>query len=831
MSRHACLSLALWLAAGSVALAAPLRIVVDGQPRAIVVLPNDGAGKLRPAADLLVAYIKRSSGAELPVSTESASRRPMLPITIHLGLDSYAKGQGLKVETLDGDGFVLRGVDEHNLVIAGPTPMGTEFGVCEFLERYVGVRWLLPGPDGDDVPECRSIDVPLSEVRQEPVFFSRLFSGLVGGVQATWARRNRMHGRVEFHHNLVHLFPPETYTKSHPEFFPIKDGKRNLPADSSVHGWQPCFSAPGIVDEAVKNICAYFKAHPEITSYSLGVNDSSGHCQCEACQSRDPGGKNFLGYRDVSDRYFEWCNRVVEGVLRQYPDKVFGVLAYSEVGQAPSRVKVNPRIIPFMTYDRMKWIDADLRADGQRMTRRWHEASPVLGWYDYIYGSPYCVPRVWFHQMAEYYRFGQANGVRALYAEAYPNWGEGPKLYVSLKLQWNPQQDVDALLRDWYVRAVGPEAADDLAAYYALWEDFWTRRILQSKWFSKHGQYLAFYSPVYLADVTEDDVAKSRELLERAVAKACTTRQKARAKLLLKAFEYYEASAYAYASRPLQPTKAAGGRGPDLSVAMPRSEAEARAVLRKGLRCLEMAEKRQRLVQEEFAKDPVLVHPLGADRLPAIGGTHSGVGLLWTTLDWAGKSDSIRRELTDLAQCSRPTACLHAKAMLAVLDPHTAPVSANPSFEELQGRWPAAWRPWINDRTGTLTAVPEAARSGKIGICAKGIKRGGPYQDFEAVAGRYAATALIRVPRTARTRATITLSVSPLDEKGHSLTPLSTTIRADQCDWTRLAVAGDVPPERSKKTPVKRLRLCVILDSLGTDEEVHVDDVAVYRIP
>src|SRR5690606_6366903 len=137
--------------------------------------------------------------------------------------------------------------------------------------------------------------------------------------------------------------------------------------------------------------------------------------------------------------------------------------------------------------------------------------------------------------------------------------------------------------------------------------------------------------------------------------------------------------------------------------AMPRSEAEARAALEKGLRYMEMAEKRQRLVRDEFAKDPVLVHPLGSRNLPAVGGPLGGEGLVWTAFDWAGKSEAMRRELARVAQSSRPVASLHAKAMLALLDPHTAPISANPSFEELQGRWPAAWRPWINERTGSLT--------------------------------------------------------------------------------------------------------------------------------
>jgi hypothetical protein len=463
------------------------------------------------------------------------------------------------------------------------------------------------------------------------------------------------------------------------------------------------------------------------------------------------------------------------------------------------------------------------------MTRRWHEVCPVLGWYDYIYGSPYCLPRVWFHQMAGDYRFGYANGVRAMYAEAYPNWGEGPKLYVSLKLQWDPRQDVDALLRDWYVRAVGPAAAGDLAEYYAHWEDFWTRRIRDSHWFSKTGQYLAFYNPAYLADVSEEEIARCRTLLERTAAKTRTAPQKARAKLLLRAFEYYEASVYAYGGQAGPAGKTGDGKPGKMPLAAPATEADALALLQRGNRCLQMARRRQRLV-DEFAKDPVLVHPLGGKTLPQLGGQDWGAGLFWWALDWAEKSAAVRRELRRLAESPEPSAQLQATAMLAVIDPAATPISQNSSFEELKGRWPVAWRPWINDRAGSLTAVAEAAHRGRIGILCKGIKRGGPYQDLPAAPGRYAATALIRVPRPPHDKATITLSVTPIDEKGKNLGSLATTVRATRCDWTRIAVAGTVPLEGGQADRVRKLRLVVIVDGFQPGDEVHVDDVALYRI-
>ena len=612
---------------GQVGLGAEMiSIVADGEPRAVIVIPRDAGDQTKEAAELLARYVRASSNAQLAIVTEANRHVGGKPVGIYLGSCACLTELGIDTSGLDGDGFVIRGIAPGHIVIAGPTPYGTEFGVCEFLERYVGVRWLLPGDDGDDVPLKPSIDVPAQQVRQEPAFFSRLLSGLHGDAQATWARRNRMHGRVSFHHNLVRLFPPETYTKTHPHFFPIREGTRYLPPTNNTHAWQPCFAAEGIVDEAVKNICRYFDEHPDVSSYSLGVNDSGGHCECRKCQAEDTGRNNFLGLRDVSDRYFRWCNEVIAGVLERHPDKFFGCLAYSHVAQPPSRVELHPRMVPYMTYDRMKWIDPELRAEGHRMTERWQKTSPTLAWYDYIYGTPYCLPRVWFHHMAEYYRFGRAHGVRALYAEAYPNWGEGPKLYISLKLQWNPQLDVDELLDEWYVRAVGADAAPDLAAYYAHWEEFWTRRILKSKWFRKTGQYLNFGGADYLADVTADEIAQSRSRLERVVRKADTPRQKARAELLLLAFEYYETTAIAYWA------------GQDRRDRTLRTEGDALRLLDQVERGLLMADKRRRLVMEEFAQHPVLVHPLGFSRYAGLRGDRWGADRMQAVLRAIEKS-------------------------------------------------------------------------------------------------------------------------------------------------------------------------------------------------
>jgi len=799
--------------AGTPAAGDAICIVRDHKARAAIVLTEDGLEQLRSACAEMQGRVQEATGAAL----EIVPTRPKDRVGIHVGRSAYVDALKFDLDGLDDDGFVIRFPDAGNIVILGPTPHGTEFGVYDFLERYVGVRWLMPGRNGTDVPKQATIQIPTNPLRDEPAFFSRLFSGLRGGAHVTWARRNRMHGRAKFHHNLIRLFPPETYTKSHPEFFPLRGGERFLPPTNSTHRWQPCFTAPGIVEEGIRNIVEYFNANPDAPSYSLGVNDSSGHCECENCRAADPGRKNFIGRDHLSDRYFTWTNQVVEGVLKTHPDKFFGCLAYSEIADPPDRVKIHERIIPYMTYDRMKWMHPDVRAKGEEATRAWRRQCPVLGWYDYIYGTPYCLPRVWFHHMGDYYRFGHKNGVRALYAEAYANFGEGPKLYVSLKLQWNPFRDVDELLGEWYERCVGADAARYLKEYYAHWEDFWTRRILDSPWFSERGQYLRFYSPAYLADVSPDEIAQSRRLLEMALAKTRTAKQRARAKLLLRAFEYYEASVLAY------PRDALGGAPVD-------SDEKALRVIDDALLRITMNAKRRKLQLEEFAKHPVLVHPITMERRDTLRGDGWGLTDLWKAYDWVHRSPTVRRRLDQLANTSESGDVREqVQTMLDLIGGTGEDLLSNPSFEDGKGAAASDWSYWVKWGIGSMKRSKEVAHTGTFSILCDGMKRGGPHRTIPFQPGRYAAVCFVYVPEGQERSGTVALGITPRDAKHANIGRHVVTITPSPGRWQTIAVSAKIPPVVNRKE-VAELLAIVIVDGFKPGEKVYIDDVTLLRI-
>ncbi|MCI5124684.1 MAG: hypothetical protein D3925_09460, partial [Candidatus Electrothrix sp. AR5] len=191
-----------------------LQIVDAGKPHAVIVLAPNASAQVRNAAKTLQEYVQKASRAEILI-TDKPEEHEDGKIRIWLGASKYATAFKLVLQKMDGDGLLIAFPSPKDIVIVGPTDWGTEFGVYEFLERYIGVRWLFPGPAGEHVPTVATIEVPMQTVRQEPVFFSRHFaSGVHDREQARWERRNRKHPRINFSHNLLKLFPPEQYTKS-----------------------------------------------------------------------------------------------------------------------------------------------------------------------------------------------------------------------------------------------------------------------------------------------------------------------------------------------------------------------------------------------------------------------------------------------------------------------------------------------------------------------------------------------------------------------------------------------------------------------------------------
>jgi len=517
----------------------PVTIIKDGHAVANIIIDDNAGAQIANVAKILQYYVKMSTGATLKIQNKAVPDFA----SIYIGNAFLYKLENFSLRNLDQDGYILKGHGNKGFMILGKTDWGTEFGVYEFLERFLGVRWLMPTDIGIDIPKLTNLVIPESNIVESPVYLSRSLSPIdieENTPLGQWGRFNRAKKNIEFHHNLDKLFDVNDFSKSNPNFYSTFNNAKKVPIKGD-YNWQPNFSAPGIVDSAAQKIIKFFSKNPNNNSYSLGMNDSRNFDESAASLQRRIGKKNILGLENISDDYFLWANEVVKRVNAVYPNKIFGTLAYNNLFEPPSKnIGINGNIVPFITNERMRWSNPGFKIKDMLLSQNWTNKSKNVGWYDYCYGFCYLVPKVWFHTMGEYLKWGKDHNIKYYYAELYPNWGEGPKPWLLTKLLWNPDQNVDVLLDDWYNRVGGKKASPKLRKYFELWEGFWENDIQKSSWYDVDKQYLKFNDLGYMNNIPMDYITQSDQLLNDAYNLADSPIRKKRVEELLKMWNIYK---------------------------------------------------------------------------------------------------------------------------------------------------------------------------------------------------------------------------------------------------------------------------------------------------
>jgi len=120
--------------------APPVVLVENGKPRATIVCANK---ELRLAASELQTHIELATGAKLPIVDAKKEGTG-----VFLGDEAVARANGILVANLPPEGFEIKTIPD-GIIIAG----NALWGVYEFLERFVGVRWYYPGDLGMSVPK------------------------------------------------------------------------------------------------------------------------------------------------------------------------------------------------------------------------------------------------------------------------------------------------------------------------------------------------------------------------------------------------------------------------------------------------------------------------------------------------------------------------------------------------------------------------------------------------------------------------------------------------------------------------------------------------------
>lgn len=167
-------------------------LVRDGTAQAVVVRADAATDTAMYAVEELVWHVALATGVTLDVLPESEA-----PADVHtrlyVGDMETARAQGIDLDRLPREAYVMRSVGNDLFLVgreAEDDPLresnpdvGTLFGVYEFLERYLGVRWLWPGDLGTYVPRSDTIELwSVNELRTPSLAFRSLAIGGIGAM-------------------------------------------------------------------------------------------------------------------------------------------------------------------------------------------------------------------------------------------------------------------------------------------------------------------------------------------------------------------------------------------------------------------------------------------------------------------------------------------------------------------------------------------------------------------------------------------------------------------------------------------------------------------------
>ena len=433
----------------------------NGVNRCEIIMPANAAPREKEAAELLKkSFLAMGSGDFSGAKSVSGEK-----IRIHIGSTDSGKKLIAAAGKMEQDGFVIHAPGKNDLVIAGASPLGTLFGVMEFLERYAGVMWVWPGKYGSVLPPKKSLSADVKYQREEPAFRIRQL-----GVDASMAHyfrfavRGTDDERAQYSHNINKTMPPSLWEK-HPEYFNMLDGVRRKPVKMKR---QACTSNPEVVKIFIDGAKRYFTRFPGRESFSVGQSDGGHFCECPQCRALD-----VPGVPGVTDRYFTFVNQVAAGIEKEFPGKYIASLAYGDGTQEPpAKISLRHNVIPCLVIPSM--------SHQRTSVEKWAAKAKSLYAYFHMHGREN--PKLFAGVFAEYLRFLKKNHVVGICGELHPALPklsgsyeiDGPRSWIIAKLIWNPELDPAELLKKFCSSFYGP-AAEPMLRYYAVLEKAWQK--------------------------------------------------------------------------------------------------------------------------------------------------------------------------------------------------------------------------------------------------------------------------------------------------------------------------------------------------------------------
>jgi hypothetical protein len=541
MSHRVSVLLLVWVWVGLVSVQGSVPLSRQGQPVAeIVVMTSHPAVEF--AAQELQRWVESISGARLPIVTEAGSAGSRVVLVVE------PPGYAADLAKLSGnDGYAVRSSGQTVTLLASQ-PKGILHGVFKLLYRNTDIIWARPDEEFGTL-YSRNPDLALTQVDylDVPVYVLRgwqMGSGRDASLEE-WQVRNSsnwsagsmryLSERVKYApvleygggHNLVGRYIPEKkYYDAHPEYYPLRGGKRLRPSETRA-STQLCFTLPELQQVFIEEVDARVRENPDYDTYRIMIEDNWNLCECETCLApiRLADGR-VIDQEDKSFRstqFFLWLNPIAKHLHDTYGKRVltFGYFFTEPPPHCPIEPNISISFCPIGKNSKRTLTEPENASSLEKFTG-WLKVTNQLTWREY-YGLCYSFPRpIDVVAMADW-RYVNGHGINRTYSEMRPDIASNPQgvkswhvnamyFWVMANGSWNPYQDVAAMRNDFLARVFGPAAAD-VAEFYRLIEEQWFKLDGSSRWNDK--AYVNWKKHVFDTGITADCQAA----LTRAAAK------------------------------------------------------------------------------------------------------------------------------------------------------------------------------------------------------------------------------------------------------------------------------------------------------------------------
>jgi hypothetical protein len=507
-----------------VAAHAPVALAGEGiPPAALFVAEPQVSETLRLLLEELQSDILLTFGAGLEVVTNppAADRAAIV-----VGAGPESRAAGIDDAAIPVEGFVVKTASNRVFLVGSTAPLpagsgrnavwlndGTAWAVADFLERFVGVRWFWPTEAGGrSLIRMPALRVGPVHYADAPVFRKRDFyprqSFTTNSFNAIWSDKASLRlpesllpagaTKVDMRPLLaglragnswpfvIKVHEPQAFwrdwdrkwSKEPPEVLTMFALREN----GTRHLSMLCYNSPRTLDYLLAGCeSAWDKGKPASwvtpTCVTVSPGDHPVRCFCEPCRSQFDANRNPYGSGSRTMGLF--VKRFCEAVKERWPDKKVLYLPYYNYTDCPEEIEFPDNLeveMCTMAFGLMRQAEARARMEAQLRAWSRKAGGPVATW-EYSHRVPEWAyaPVQYPHLVQDYYR---AN--RDILAGSFLNggkireWSTGaPTDYVWMKVLWNPEVNVEALLDVFCERQFGlgaPASRELLRLMGERWE-------------------------------------------------------------------------------------------------------------------------------------------------------------------------------------------------------------------------------------------------------------------------------------------------------------------------------------------------------------------------